>query len=340
MGKDINREQVLKFYEIIKKDKKVTEDNYKKLSNIIVNIAKEDLKVDEITVDFAEFNKNHGGYAEEHHICINKKGINHLPLHCLINSVFHEIRHVYQIDNFKFKEFDKLLELPFRPKVVSDSTYAFANEQTVGVNPFGLYVISTDEVDARKYASKMSYKFFNELKDIAKNDKNNFYIKVLIDVFMTLSKKITKREIDKIKFYSRELDSNKYMIKIRAFSYIKDCIKELEQGKNNILSPNISDNVSITKIKTITDFYYDENIEKLLLDKAYASQDPYIMSCSVNSIFAKTSEKVFTDCIEMFINNNNNLKEIQKQLSNWDKNLIEKTFNNLIIKNEKGIVEE
>ena len=185
----------------------------------------------------------------------------------------------------------------------------------------------------------MTHKFLYDLKNIAKNDKNNFYIKVLVDLLTFLARRETIEELDKFNHAFNQLNKDQRAIEINSLYFIKDCFKELETYEKNICSSNISDNVSITKIKTITDFYYDDKIEKLLLDKAYKTENPYIMSCSVNSIFAKTSQKTFSDCIKLFIKNGNHLKEIQRQLPNWDKNLVEKEYDKLSVSNEKLIIE-
>lgn len=339
MGKDIFKEQALMFYEIFKTDKKVTKDNYRDLTDIIINIAKEDLKIDNFDVTFESLNKNSGGYAENHNVCININEAKTFSLHKLINTLFHEIRHIYQQENPKLKEFDKPLDSPFHPKNVTEYTYIFANEENIGVDPFGLYVVSTEEVDARNYASKMTNKFLNELKNIANNDKNNFYIKVVIDLLLFLSNKKTIIELDKFNNAFNELNRNQSLIGRNSYYFIQDTFKEFVLNEKNISSSNLSDNVSIIKIKTITDFYYDDKIEKLILGKAYNSENPYILSCSVNSIFAKTSEKTFSDCVKMFINNGNSLKEVQRYLNNWDKTLVKKEFDKLSMDTEKEAIE-
>lgn len=325
MKKVVFKEQASQFYEILKKDKKVTLNNYKKLSDIIVCVAKKDLKISDVVVEFSNFNKNNGGFSDNHYVCINKKNVKTLSMQRLINTLFHEIRHVYQQENPNYKQFNKPLSLPFRPKNVNENTFVFINKNNIGINPFSLYVVATEEFDARNYASNMTQKFLFDLKEIAKNDKN-FYIKFLIDLQIYLSIKRAKTEQDKFNNALKYLNKNKKVVGKNSYYFIKDNFKEIESNDKNTRASFTNDNWFVTKIKAITNFYYDENIEKLLLDKSYSTNNPYILSCSVNSLFSKTSEKIFDDCIKMFIQNGSNLKEIKKNLSNWDEKLIEQEF--------------
>ncbi len=138
-----------------------------KLYNVKVNIL------------FEKMNSNSWGSAKDNTITINTRYIKLRYLHELTNTIFHEIRHVYQHKTIK-KELNSAFEPKIPPIATSMSVY-FIKESETNINPYFLYYISQNEKDARDTARENSIKLFTYIYSNVKCAK----IKKLFKFYVT-----------------------------------------------------------------------------------------------------------------------------------------------------------
>lgn len=311
-------DKVLDFYELLKTNKSINETNYKDFCNIVVDIAKQDLHIGKVAVEYDEFDKNNGGYANNNHICVNKKEISFRTLNVFVNTLFHELRHIYQKKKPLYKQFDKQMLPSFRPVNVGNNTFVFIDEESVGISPFDLYILAVNEEDARKYATKKTQEFLFALKELADNDEHTFFLKRYLDKQIIKSKLQDERENRKFKNALHNIEYSKNSIDVKSYYYVKQALRDNEENKKNIYSQGVVDNVCITKISALTNFYSNDKINDLILKTAYNNNDPYLLSCLVNSLSLKTSKELFDDCIKMFVDNGIGYEKVEEKLCNWD----------------------
>lgn len=324
-------ELIIKFYKLLKQEKRITDANYNKFSDILLEFTKHDLGVKNVSVSFFDGLKKQCGYSINDSISINKNRVSTKAFYKMINSIFHETRHIYQNENKINKRFNVPSTSNFRPIYFDVNSFLYINTNNMAINPFDLYIICLQEYDARKYASKKTNEFLHELKNLAVIDKANLFLSTLIDLQLYLEHKIDKREARKYNQSIKCIDKASNEIKTKAYYFIKDCLKELEMSNKNTISTNQIENNSIKKINLVLQFYYDDEIGKMLVNASKKYKNPYLLSSVVNCMLTSVSEKDLNSCVKMFVENNSGLKETENALCNWEESLVEDEFNKICL---------
>ena len=293
---------------------------------------KQEFKIYDNEMKFEKLSKKLGGLYRDKVVTVNDKKYSTITMYKLINTIFHESRHAFQSNNPESKEFGKCSLDILKPKCIEQPTYAFIGNENLGVNPFYLYIVSDVEYDARNYANNKTKEFLQKLKELASKDNNSFLC-TMIDLQIYLMNKRAKRELKIYNNVTADLHNNLSQIKTKSFYFVKDALKEYDLYNQNTLQVNKENILPIKKIKLLLQFYYDDKIEKLLLDKARKENDPYMFSCVVDSIYSNIDESTFNENIKLFIANKNSLFDIKSNLTNWKTKTIQKVYNQLINEN-------
>ena len=281
--------------------------------------------INNLTYSFCKLQDNQGGSfsSKTNKVELNKKFLTQPNnLASIAVTIFHETRHYYQNQNYKFKIDSKII--PQMPVFYCPNTIFLIDEKSTSFNPFDIYYTSFLEKDARDYALKNAKKVFNYLYENSKNITAKQSFLIFIDALNQRDQK----------------EQNYYRDSMFRLTYNKQTIKEKVTKEINKAIRKFNDNPTYNFSQMIRAFcgniiiYCDEDIK----NKIKLAFKPYIHSPKIlpyyavlfNYLLWNTSTKDLNELFEIVHNNNIDFNSVLDVLTCFDKDDLEKRYKNYI----------
>lgn len=292
----------------------------------VFELAKELLQIYDIDIEFKPLNSERTyGYLLDNKICLNSQEKN---IFQMADTIFHELRHVYQRKTEKKKVLN-CCRVPGFPIERVTSCISYLDEYKTHINPFYVYFTSTREKDARDYAYSQGIILFDYLKEKFKNNKkiDKYFEKNIIKY----QNKHKKQQIEYDNYIYDLKQKEKYLSKLMT-EYIEFLIDQNNAVLNLINIENgIVDIHTANKLKTFyirlhvaLSVYCDDNLTKKLLDYVIKIGDikayQVILNCPFTKISKKDWFKLFEICKDQ--DQTGEIYDLIESSDLWDKSYL------------------
>lgn len=319
----------------------------------IFNAITKQLNLYNCYIEFEKLESNTYGETEQNTITINTRHITPKKLNKVINTIFHEVWHLYQA---KYQYNTKQVDFCISPKLPIKYCNGFiylVNEENSNLNPYFLYFTSQNEKDARDFANKNTLQILQSIKSYGKNVR-------FIEKQISQQQNITETEnrqyfyrLGQLKIQEKNIPTSihklvDYIISItdKHFEILNNSYSTETQKENSRLIVNSF----CGKITAPLLVYADKDITDKLISAALRYKSFDSLCTVLNSFYTKISNQQLNLFFDFCKQNKIQYFEIADKLSIWNKTHLkemyikhqtnEKIINQTNEKNKVYLIEE